>query len=68
MSVPKKQKTSSKTKKGRSHQALKKVILSICSKCKKAVKKHLACSFCGAYKSRNTKEPEVKQVAESTSV
>jgi len=50
MSVPKKRKTSSKTKKGRSHQALKKINLATCPQCKKAVKKHIACSLCGTYK------------------
>ena len=50
MSVPKKRKTPSKTKKGRSHQALKKIDLIECPKCAKPVPKHTLCSFCGKYK------------------
>jgi len=54
MSVPARRKSSSKTKKGRSHQALKKVNLSKCPKCGKAVEPHKACAFCGAYKGKET--------------
>ncbi len=56
MSVPKKQKTSSKTKKGRSHQALKLKILSKCPKCGKQKPTHVVCSFCGVYKMRQIKK------------
>ncbi len=52
MSVPARRKTSRKTKMGRSHQALKKIILNKCSKCGKAVKAHKVCDFCGTYKGK----------------
>lgn len=52
MSVPKKKKPIAKTKMGRSHQALKKVKLTKCSKCKKPVLPHRVCSSCGYYKGR----------------
>jgi len=52
MSVPARRKSSCKMKKGRSHQALKKVNLNKCSKCAKAVEAHKACAFCGTYKGK----------------
>jgi large subunit ribosomal protein L32 len=52
MSVPARRKSSCKTRKGRSHQALKRVRLNKCSKCGKAVEAHKACGFCGTYKGR----------------
>lgn len=60
MSVPARRKTSRKAKMGRSHQALKKVSLNKCSKCGKAVKAHLACSFCGAYKGKEVIKVKTK--------
>lgn len=50
MSVPKKRRTSSSVGRRRSHHALKKITLNICPQCKKAVKPHQACPFCGYYK------------------
>jgi len=52
MSVPKKRKSLSKTKRGRANAAIKPVELSTCSKCKKPVKPHHACVFCGTYKGK----------------
>ena len=52
MSVPKRRKTSSKTKKGRSHQALKQVKLSKCPKCGAPIQSHCVCRECGNYKAR----------------
>ncbi len=52
MSVPARRKSSSKTKKGRSHLSIKKTKLIKCSKCGKAVIPHNACSFCGNYKGK----------------
>jgi len=49
MSVPVRRQTHGKTRRRRSHHALKKVVLSVCSKCKKAVQPHRACGFCGHY-------------------
>jgi large subunit ribosomal protein L32 len=52
MSVSKRRQTSSKRKSRASHFALKAIKLSTCSKCKKAVKPHHACGFCGTYNKR----------------
>lgn len=52
MSVPAQRKSRSKARRGRSHQALKKVNFNKCPKCGKAVESHKACSFCGTYKGR----------------
>jgi len=52
MANPKKQKTHSKTHKGRAHLALKPKTLNKCPKCGKAVLPHTACEFCGTYKGR----------------
>ncbi len=49
MSVPVRRQTHGKTRRRRAHHALKKVVLSVCSKCKKAVQPHRACGFCGHY-------------------
>ena len=50
MSVPGKRRSSSEAKRGRSHQALKKIKTIKCSKCGHAVLPHTACGFCGNYK------------------
>ncbi|OGF33040.1 50S ribosomal protein L32 [Candidatus Falkowbacteria bacterium RIFOXYD2_FULL_35_9] len=52
MSVPKRRKTSSKTKKGRSHQALKNPNYTKCPKCGASARPHYACIECGSYNSR----------------
>ncbi|MBU1663324.1 50S ribosomal protein L32 [Patescibacteria group bacterium] len=52
MSVPAKKRSRSEVRRGRSHQALKKVKLNKCPKCGKAVLPHTACKFCGSYKGR----------------
>ncbi len=52
MSVPKRRKTHSKTRKGRSHQALKNVQGVLCSNCKQPVLPHRACTACGYYKGK----------------
>ncbi len=64
MSVPKKKRTKSSIGKRRSHYALKKINLSICPKCGRAVKPHSVCLFCGFYKGREIltiKEKENKK-------
>jgi len=50
MANPKKKKTHSKTHQGRSHLALKKVVLKKCPKCGAARRPHTVCGFCGSYK------------------
>ncbi len=52
MSVPAKRRPSSEARRGRSHQALKKVNLTKCPKCSKAILPHHACDFCGYYNGR----------------
>lgn len=49
MPVPAKRRPTSEARRGRSHQALKKVTTAACSKCGKAVLPHTACQFCGSY-------------------
>ena len=49
MSVPKKHKTSSARNRGRSHQALKKIQLIKCPKCKIMILPHRVCKNCGYY-------------------
>ncbi|NCN99782.1 50S ribosomal protein L32 [Candidatus Falkowbacteria bacterium] len=49
MANPKKQKTHAATHRGRSHLALKKIVLNKCPKCGKALKPHNACPACGYY-------------------
>jgi len=52
MSVPAKRRSRSEARRGRSHQALKKVKLNQCPKCGQAILPHTACGFCGSYKGR----------------
>lgn len=60
MSVPKKQKTSSKTRKGRSHFALKTKAFAKCPKCGHQKPAHIVCNFCGTYKMKEIKKIETK--------
>lgn len=60
MANPKKRKTHSATHKGRSHLALKKVVLNKCPKCGKAVKPHTACALCGSYKGKEILKIKIK--------
>ncbi|NCF74993.1 MAG: 50S ribosomal protein L32 [Xanthomonadaceae bacterium] len=52
MSVPKKRRTKSSVKRRQSHDALKKINLSKCPKCKQPVLSHTVCKNCGTYKGR----------------
>jgi large subunit ribosomal protein L32 len=62
MANPKKRKTHSATHKGRSHLALKKVVLNKCPKCGEAIKPHTACPACGAYKGKAVVAVKLKTV------
>lgn len=52
MSVPKKRRTKSSIGKRRSHDSLKKIKLSKCTKCKENILPHTVCKNCGTYKGR----------------
>jgi large subunit ribosomal protein L32 len=60
MPNPKKRRTKSAVGKNRAHLALKKIVLAVCPKCKKAVKPHSACLNCGNYKDK--KVVEIKNI------
>jgi len=62
MPVPPKHRSRSKARRGRAHQALKKVKLNKCPKCAKSVLPHTACDFCGEYKGKEVKKIRVKKV------
>ncbi len=52
MPVPKQRHTSSRRDRGRSHQALKVLGLTNCSKCGQPILPHRVCKNCGTYKGR----------------
>ena len=52
MSVPKKRRTRSSVKQRQSHDALKKIQLATCPKCKEKILTHTVCKNCGTYKGR----------------
>lgn len=52
MPVPAKRRSSSKLRRTRAHQALKKIIFISCAHCKKEILPHHICPFCGYYKGR----------------
>jgi len=70
MAVPKQRHTKSRRDRRRSHHALKKQNLSVCSKCGEPVLSHSACLNCGVYSGKevidvmaklNKKEKKKKQ-------
>lgn len=46
----------------RSHLALKKQSLTACSQCKKMIKAHMVCKYCGFYKGREVINVVAKQM------
>lgn len=50
--VPKQRQTKSRSRKRRSHHALKKIVLSKCQKCSQPVLPHRVCQSCGFYKGK----------------
>lgn len=50
MAVPRHKHTRSKVGKTRMHKNIKRVVLSVCPKCKKPILSHTACRNCGFYK------------------
>ena len=76
MAVPRHSHTRSKVGKTRMHKYIKRVVLSVCPKCRKPVLSHTVCKNCGYYKGaevinvlaeltkkeKKTREKEIKQV------
>ena len=52
MAVPKRHKTSSRRDQRRMHLFITSPVLTLCQKCKKAIKPHIVCSGCGYYKGK----------------
>jgi large subunit ribosomal protein L32 len=50
MAVPRHSHTRSKVGKTRMHKYIKRVVLTLCPKCKKPILSHTACKNCGYYK------------------
>jgi large subunit ribosomal protein L32 len=75
MAVPRHSHTRSKVGKTRMHKYIKRVVFSLCSKCKKPILSHTACKNCGYYngsevvnvlgklnkKEKKNREKEIKQ-------
>ncbi len=53
MSVPKKRAASRAKRTRAAHHALSKVLTVNCAQCKKPIRPHTACPFCGYYKGRD---------------
>lgn len=64
MSVPKKRKTNARTKRGRSHDALKTKVLAKCKKCGQPTMPHQVCPACGSYKGKEVVKPKTKKKKE----
>ena len=61
MSVPAQHKSRSATRRGRSHQALKKIKLNKCANCGQSVPSHQACPNCGTYKGKDVKKKKISK-------
>jgi len=67
MGLPGKRLSRSSKRRRAAHFALEKVQLAKCPKCKKETMPHIACQFCGTYKTREaikTKLPKGKKTEE----
>ena len=60
MSVPSQRKSAQKTKRGRSHDALKTPNYKQCPKCKAVILPHRACVKCGTYKGKTVMDVSKK--------
>lgn len=58
--VPVKHHTSSKVRRRRSQQALKKIVLAVCANCGSPVLPHHYCGNCGFYRGRQVKETKLE--------
>ncbi len=61
MPHPTQRHTKSRKRKRRAAIKQKRVNLSICPKCKRPVRPHTACSFCGTYKKRDVIKIKIKK-------
>ena len=64
MGVPKKRKSHSKTRMGRSHQALKVIMLNACPRCGENRRPHTICANCGTYATRGKERMVIDVEAE----
>ena len=55
MGLPGHRRTSSDKRRRAAHFAIKPEQLTVCPKCKKTVKPHYACAFCGNYRGKTVK-------------
>lgn len=60
MALPGHRRTSSHKRRRAAHFALTPCQLTVCPKCKKPVRPHHACAFCGTYKGREVFKVKVK--------
>ncbi len=58
---PKKRHTKSRSRKRRAVIFKKPIVLSSCPKCKRPVKPHTACAFCGTYKGHDAIKIRIKK-------
>ena len=63
MSVPKKRRTRSSVKNRQSHDALKKIKLATCPKCKEKILTHTVSGNCGTYKGKQVLVQKIKKSA-----
>jgi len=61
--TPTQKHTKSRKRVRRGALKIKKQTLSFCSKCKRAIKPHTACSFCGTYKGKETVRTQAQKKA-----
>jgi large subunit ribosomal protein L32 len=68
MSVPKKRRTKSSVGKRQSHDSLKKIKVSKCSKCGDPILSHTACKNCGTYKGKQVLKIKTTTTKKTSSV
>ena len=61
MANPTQRHTKSRKRIRRSAISLKKIVLTKCSKCKKPIKPHTACDYCGFYKGKEAVKIKLKK-------
>ncbi len=67
MPIPKRRTTSSSRGQRRSHDALKKISLTTCPKCKEVILPHRVCEKCGTYRGKQVLEIKSKEDKKSKS-